>query len=61
MSPQNKATQGEAVFVVGGRGVPLWVVGSVCGLPLPQLVNNSGSGRDIFLNSFGNIPGMFLT
>ena len=43
-----------------GGGVPLWVVGSVCGLPLPQLVNNSGYGRDVFLKSFGDIPGMFL-
>ena len=46
---------------VCGWGVHLWVGGSFCGLPLPQLVNNSGSGRDIFLNSFGDIRGMFLT
>ena len=59
MSSQNKATQGEAVFV-GGRGVPLWVVGSDCGLPLPELDNNSGYGRDVFLISFGDIPGMFV-
>ena len=38
----------------------LLVSQSVSGLPLTQLVNNSGSGRDIFLKSFGDTPGMFL-
>ena len=57
--PGGGSTQGEDVYVGGGGG-HFWVGWSVCGLPLPQLVINSGSGRDILLESFRDIPKMFL-
>ena len=44
--PLGGSTQGAAVFISG--------------LTLTQLVNISGSGWDMFLNSFGDIPGMFV-